>query len=70
MKLIITMLSLVFSQASLAAASSLPASDEAAAFKAAGFKQHGKVWKSCTESGSSYVPGAIEQVNLLSYHMD
>jgi hypothetical protein len=66
MKLIITILSLVFSQASLAGANSLSASDEAAAFKAAGFKQHGKAWKSCSDSGSSYVPGAIEQVKDLN----
>ncbi|SFF77329.1 hypothetical protein SAMN05518865_104268 [Duganella sp. CF458] len=66
MKLIIAMLGLVFSQAAPAGASSLPASDEAAAFKAAGFKQHGKTWKSCSDSGASYVPGAIEQVKDLN----
>ncbi|KQV61814.1 MULTISPECIES: hypothetical protein [unclassified Duganella] len=66
MKLIIAIFSLVFSQASLAAANTLPAADEAAAFKAAGFKQHGKAWKSCADSGASYVPGAIEQVKDLN----
>jgi hypothetical protein len=53
---------LVLCQAALAGTSALPPADEAAAFKAAGFKQHGKQWKSCKDSSASYVPGAIEQV--------
>jgi len=49
-----------------AQAGPLPAADEAAAFKAAGFKQHGKVWKACEDPGASYVPGAIAEVRDLN----
>jgi len=66
MKVIIAITSLVLCQAALAGASALPSADEAAAFKAAGFKQHGKQWKSCKDSSASYVPGAIEQVQDLN----
>jgi len=62
MKAIIAITSLALCQAALAVSGALPPADEAAAFKAAGFKQHGKQWKSCKDSSSSYVPGAIEQV--------
>ncbi len=62
MKVVVTIISLVLCQAALAGTSALPPADEAAAFKAAGFKQHGKQWKSCKDSSASYVPGAIEQV--------
>ena len=66
MKVVVTIISLVLCQAALAGASALPPADEAAAFKAAGFKQHGKQWKSCKDSSASYVPGAIEQVQDLN----
>lgn len=62
MKVVVTIISLVLCQAALAGTSALPPADEAAAFKAAGFKQHGKQWKSCKDASASYVPGAIEQV--------
>ncbi|WP_028101065.1 hypothetical protein [Pseudoduganella violaceinigra] len=61
MKLVVAITGLALCQVAMAGIK-LSAADEAAAFKAAGFKQHGKQWKSCKDSGSSYVPGAIEQV--------
>lgn len=66
MKLVVTIISLVLSQSALAAPGELRPADEAAAFKAAGFKQHGKSWKSCADSSANYVPGAIEQVQDLN----
>ncbi len=66
MKPIVAIISLIFSQAALAGVTSLSVADEAAAFKAAGFKQHGKHWKSCKDSGASYVPGNIEKVQDLN----
>lgn len=48
-----------------ALAAALPAADQTAAFKAAGFKQVGRQWKSgnCEGmEGASYMPGAIETV--------
>jgi hypothetical protein len=51
--------------AAAGAAATLSASDEAAVFKAAGFKRRGKQWRSdCGEAppGASYTPGSIEQV--------
>ncbi len=62
MKVVVTIISLVLCQAALAGTNALSPSDEAAAFKAAGFKQHGKQWKACKDASASYVPGAIEQV--------
>jgi hypothetical protein len=46
------------------AAATLQAGDEAAAFKAAGFKKRGNAWRSgCDDPGTaSYVPGHIDQV--------
>lgn len=66
MKVVVAITSLVLCQAALAGPNALPPSDEAAAFKAAGFKQHGKQWKSCKDSSDSYVPGAIEKVQDLN----
>lgn len=66
MKLIIAVLGLALSQAAMAGASKLPPADEAAAFKAAGFKLHGKQWKACKDASASYVPGAIEQAQDLN----
>ena len=47
-----------------AVATTLQSSDEAAAFKAAGFTKRGKAWRSgCDDPGTtSYTPGRIEQV--------
>lgn len=66
MKPIVAVLSFALFQAAPAGAATLPPADEAAAFKAAGFKQHGKQWKSCKDSSASYVPGAIETVQDLN----
>lgn len=46
----------------LAAPAKLSPSDEAGAFKAAGFKQKGKQWRKCVDSAPSYEPGAIAEV--------
>lgn len=62
MKLIIASISLVLSQAFPAAANSLPPAEQAAAFKAAGFKLHGSQWRACEDPSTSYVPGSIDQV--------
>jgi hypothetical protein len=51
--------------ASLAAAASLSPADEAAAFKAAGFKQQGKQWRACDDPTASYTPGALQEVRDL-----
>ena len=42
----------------------LSPADEAAAFRAAGFKKVGRQWKACTDGSdsASYTPGAVEQV--------
>ena len=66
MKLVVTIISLSLSQAALAGGPALGPADEAAAFRAAGFKQHGKSWKSCADASASYVPGAIEKVEDLN----
>ena len=44
----------------------LPPADEAAAFKAAGFKQHGKAWKACDDPSAGYEPGRIQEVKDLN----
>ncbi|WP_426162184.1 hypothetical protein [Pseudoduganella sp. R-34] len=66
MKAIIAITSMVLCQAALAAGGALKPADEAAAFKAAGFKEHGKHWKSCKDASGSYVPGAIDKVQDLN----
>lgn len=50
----------------LGAPAKLPAADEAAAFKAAGFTLKGKQWKACNDPAPSYTPGAIEEVRDLN----
>jgi hypothetical protein len=51
----------------LAASAGLSPSDEAAAFKAAGFKLKGKQWRACDDPGtSSYTAGAIQEVRDLN----
>ena len=40
----------------------LSPADEAAAFKAAGFKLKGKQWRACDDPSTSYTPGAVEEV--------
>lgn len=49
-----------------AASTQLSAADEAAAFKAAGFKLSGKQWRNCDDTSPSYVPGKIEEVRDLN----
>lgn len=44
----------------------LSPAEEAAAFKAAGFKLQGKQWRACQDQSSSYTPGAIEEVRDLN----
>lgn len=40
--------------------------DQAAAFKAAGFKKHGTQWQACGDPGSAgYTPGSIETIRDL-----
>jgi hypothetical protein len=48
------------------AAPPLPAADEAAAFKAAGFARQGKIWRACDDPTPSYVPGAVAEVRDLN----
>lgn len=49
------------------AAPSLPAADQAAAFRAAGFTQKGGQWQACGDPGTgSYTPGAIDEVKDLN----
>ena len=52
----------------LAAAPALSAADQAAAFKAAGFKQRGQQWRSgCEDPGTGgYVPGELKPVGDLN----
>lgn len=50
-----------------AASAPLAPADEAAAFKAAGFKLKGKQWRACDDPGtSSYSPGTIQEVRDLN----
>lgn len=44
----------------------LSSADQAAAFKAAGFKLKGKRWQACADPSSGATPGAIEDVRDLN----
>ncbi|WP_137939900.1 hypothetical protein [Chitinivorax sp. B] len=44
------------------AAERLSPTDEAAAFKAAGFKKKGKQWRACEDPTPTYGPGTIQEV--------
>lgn len=66
MKVIVAITSILLCQTALAGTGTLKPADEAAAFKAAGFKEHGKHWKSCKDSSASYVPGAVDTVQDLN----
>ncbi|CAD5110568.1 hypothetical protein [Zestomonas carbonaria] len=68
MKTNIPLLVLAALLASVAAtAAQLSPQDEAAAFRAAGFKQQGQQWRLCDDPGtSSYTPGTIETVRDLN----
>ncbi|RJG11559.1 hypothetical protein D3872_18960 [Massilia cavernae] len=52
--------------AAYGASSKLAPSDEAAAFKAAGFTLKGKQWRSCDDPTPTYSPGAIAEVRDLN----
>ena len=52
----------VLSFFALAGPAQLPPADEAAAFKAAGFKHKGKTWQQCDDPTPSYTAGEVEQV--------
>jgi hypothetical protein len=50
-----------------AAQITLSPADQAAAFKAAGFKKHGAQWRACDDPGTAgYTPGTIEIVRDLN----
>lgn len=51
---------LLISTSVLGAPATLSPADEAAAFKAAGFKLQGKQWRACDDSSPAYVPGTVE----------
>ncbi|MES2015613.1 MAG: hypothetical protein V4484_03885 [Pseudomonadota bacterium] len=62
--LLLTAMHMVLCCASaLAAPAQLSATDEAGAFKAAGFALKGKQWHKCDDASPSYEPGAIAAVN-------
>lgn len=53
---------LLFSAPVLGAGDKLSPEDEAAGFRAAGFKLKGKQWKACDDPTPAYNPGAVEDV--------
>ena len=57
---------LLFSASVIGAPATLSPADEAAAFKAAGFKIHGKQWRACDDSSPAYTPGTVETVRDLN----
>lgn len=60
-------LTLMLLAAPAAAQVGLSPADQAAAFKAAGFRKQGTRWQACGDPGSaSYTPGAIETVRDLN----
>lgn len=67
MKSIPTLVMLTLAPSLAAATPTLSAADQAAAFKAAGFKRIGQQWRSCGDPGGpAYTPGAIDQVKDLN----
>ena len=65
MKLTILVVSapmMLFCASALGSPMRLSPSDEAAAFKAAGFSLKGKKWQACDDPTPTYTPGAIEAV--------
>ena len=61
-RLITTALVAFISTSVLGAPDKLSPADQAAAFKAAGFKLKGKRWQACDDPTPTYSPGAIEDV--------
>ena len=56
----------LFCASVLGAQAKLSPTDEAAAFKAAGYKLKGKQWRACDDPAPSYTPGAVEEVRDLN----
>jgi uncharacterized membrane protein len=50
----------------LGSTTKLSPADEAAAFKAAGYKLKGKQWRACDDPTPTYTPGAIQEVRDLN----
>jgi hypothetical protein len=57
---------ILFCASVLGAPAKLSPADEAAAFKAAGYKLKGKQWRACDDPTPSYTPGAVEEVRDLN----
>ena len=57
---------ILFCASVLGAPPKLSPADEAAAFKAAGYKLKGKQWRACDDPTPSYTPGAVEEVRDLN----
>ena len=59
---------LIFLASALAAPTALPAAEQAAVFKAAGYKLKGKAWRLCDtgKSGAPSTPGSIQEVRDLN----
>ena len=57
---------MLFCASVLGAPAKLAPSDEAAAFRAAGFTLKGKQWRACDDPTPTYTPGAIEEVRDLN----
>ena len=57
---------ILFCASVLGAPAKLSPADEAAAFKAAGYKLKGKQWRACDDPTPTYTPGAIEEVRDLN----
>ena len=57
---------MLFCASVLGAPATLSPADEAAAFKAAGFKLKGKQWRACDDPSPSYTPGAVGEVRDLN----
>jgi hypothetical protein len=56
---------ILFCASVLGAPAKLSPADEAAAFKAAGYKLKAKQWRACDDPSPSYTPGAVEEVRDL-----
>ena len=57
---------MLFCGSALGAPAKLSPADEAAAFKAAGYKLKGKQWRACDDPSPSYTPGAVAEVRDLN----
>ena len=65
-RLLPVMMVMLFCAPMLESSNTLSPTDEAAAFKAAGFKLQGKQWRNCDDPSPSYMPGAIAEVRDLN----